>query len=462
MNSRNSLLIILLMFTLLGAMLYGQDHLSKAGKYFFMKDYRNAIKEYKQALKIDPHDGRIHYNIGACYEKLGELREAVKAYQLALKHDPNLEEVKTALDRINESDEIQADLKASAALRKANAAFMQKDYQTAISEYKKAINASPGNFQALYNIASCYEHIGNFEQAIQHYETALEVNPESEAAQTSYDRIKDKYSSQLLATYKTQLDSLVDGKYLSRAQRKARQILRLAPGDRWTLKKLRIVRSEIESRVETPVQAGTSEETLTETVADTIDSTAASPSVAAAQPPTESKQKESESDGFPMYMLYILVGGMLVIIVLIVMMMLKRSGGDKSSGESEPVTKNETSESEPASKPEETPTPVENLANKSVYDIVQDHYTTKKTGILRVKGKGTDGHIIEGEVRMLNGNIVDSNSNEKSGVDALYQLLEINDITEITFQNMKVTDSGNIRQATLPLLMKWTLGMKKE
>ena len=97
-----------------------------------------------------------------------------------------------------------------------------------------------------------------------------------------------------------------------------------------------------------------------------------------------------------------------------------------------------------------------------MYDILQDHYSNKETGILQVKGKAADDHIIDGEVRMLTGNIVDSNSNEKQGVDALYQLLEIDNITEITFQNMMVTDSGNIRQATLPLLMKWTLGMKKE
>jgi len=459
MKSRNSMLLVLLMATLLGSMLFGQDHLSKAGKYFFMKDYRNAITEYKLALQTTPTDGRIYYNMGACHEKLGELREAVQAYQTALKHSPGLTDAQNALDRLNQTTEIQADMKASTALQNANSAVLKKDYQTAITEYKKALQASPKNFQALYNIASCYEYLGDYEQAIQNYEKALEQKPESNEAQTAYDRIKEKYSTQLLNTYKSQLDSLVDGKQYGLAQRKASQILKLVPGDRWTLKKMQIVQSQIDAQAETAVEKNETVKNSITTAPDTTDSAALAQKTPSRNEPE--RQGETENAGFPMYMLYLLTGGMIVIIVLITVM-LKRGNGKNNEIEPEKESAPAKPEIKPEAKPLEKPKPLENLANKSVYDILQEHYTGKKTGILRVKGKDSGNHPIEGEVRMLTGNIVDSNSNEKQGIEALYQLLEINPISEITFQNMLVTDSGNIRQATLPLLMKWTLGMKKE
>ncbi len=417
---------------------FGQDHLSQATSYFFKQDYRNAIKEYTLESQNRPNDARIYYNLGICYEKLNELQNALTNYTLAVQKDPNMKEAQAALARLQNTDEIKNQISASQANMNANRAFLKKDYQTAIEEYKKVVQITPTNFQALYNLGVCYEKTGNFQNALSYFERAQEVDPNSQNTKSAIERLTVLNKNSLLQLYRHQLDSLIDNNHLALAQQKIRQIQRLGGDDAWVTAKNKVIQARISEAQAKNAMIEKAESTRLDTIKaaiiDSINKTAL--------------QKKNDQEDNKM----ILIGGGLGLVVFLLLVILLRRGkkGKQQAGNNEAV-----------SGAKEVPAP-ESLPITNIYDLLQDHYNTKKTGVLRIQGSNREGKTIDGEIRLLNGNIVDAVTNERQGVDAVYQILDIENPTSQSLQKIQVTDSGNIRQATLPLLMKWTLGMKKE
>ncbi|MCI0511679.1 tetratricopeptide repeat protein [candidate division KSB1 bacterium] len=431
----------LLVVLLMSSFGYGQDYVAEAGKFFLMKDYKTAIEKYKLALAKKPGDARVHYNLGVCYEKLGEYPTALASYQKALELQPGFKDAQEAIKNVSMNTDLKNQQIAGESLLKANTAFLKKDYTTAIAEYQKVIEVAPRNFQALFNLGSCYEQVGEYKNALNSMERGLAQNPASVEAQTSVQRLKRLYQNQLIEEYKRQVDIALDENQLGLAQNRVRQILGLSPNDDWAMRKMRSIQARIEIENQTAASQKATIDSLK--LAQVVDSTTLAKTV----------QKTDESGGVSLKKVLFMIGGGLVVVVVLVLLLTKKR---------KPVTEvNAPPSMVVAQEPKTTP-PAEVLPQKSVYDNIQDFYNSKKTGILRMQGQTRTGGMIEGEIRILNGNIVDSISNENQGVAALYQLLEIETISEITFQKIQITDSGNIRQATLPLLMQWTLGMKKE
>ena len=46
----------------------------------------------KQAIRIDPDDAEVHYNLGNAYSKLGMEKEAIESYKQAIRIDPDYRE----------------------------------------------------------------------------------------------------------------------------------------------------------------------------------------------------------------------------------------------------------------------------------------------------------------------------------------------------------------------------------
>ncbi|NEN90644.1 MAG: tetratricopeptide repeat protein [Okeania sp. SIO3H1] len=56
--------------------------------YFAKEQYDIAIRQYKEALKIDPDYVTVYNNLGHAYEKKKLTAQALEAYESALKCDP--------------------------------------------------------------------------------------------------------------------------------------------------------------------------------------------------------------------------------------------------------------------------------------------------------------------------------------------------------------------------------------
>lgn len=95
----------------------GND-LFKQGKF------PEAIKEYKEALKRNPKEFIIHYNLGITYMKLGEFGIAAKEMGKCLESDPN-------------------HIKSLLGLGQCH--FFMKDYQKALEVFSRGMELDPSN-----------------------------------------------------------------------------------------------------------------------------------------------------------------------------------------------------------------------------------------------------------------------------------------------------------------------------
>ncbi|MDI6640735.1 MAG: tetratricopeptide repeat protein [Elusimicrobiota bacterium] len=75
--------------------------LIEAGKFYFVNTkFDKAIEEFKKALKFNPNDPEIYYNLGLAYESKGELDEARKMYEKAVEINPNYSLAKEHLSKL--------------------------------------------------------------------------------------------------------------------------------------------------------------------------------------------------------------------------------------------------------------------------------------------------------------------------------------------------------------------------
>ena len=56
---------------------------------------RDAVKVYQKAVKIDPNDENIHFNMGRAYLEMGENLLAKECFINALKINPDFETAST-------------------------------------------------------------------------------------------------------------------------------------------------------------------------------------------------------------------------------------------------------------------------------------------------------------------------------------------------------------------------------
>ena len=62
-----------------------------------------ALQLYLKALKIEPENAQLHYNIGICYELLQDKERARKSFEQALQIWPDYKKAKEHLKWLNQS-----------------------------------------------------------------------------------------------------------------------------------------------------------------------------------------------------------------------------------------------------------------------------------------------------------------------------------------------------------------------
>lgn len=125
------------------------------------------------------------------YEKK-EFKEAIEEYKNAIKIDPKL---------------------TSAYNNKGNAHYRQHHYSEAIAAYKKAIEIEPKYFIAYYNMATAYYGLKKYNESILVLKKAIEINPESISAKIFLAEaylITERFNDTF-----TLADSLLKGKEIS-------------------------------------------------------------------------------------------------------------------------------------------------------------------------------------------------------------------------------------------------------
>ncbi len=171
---------------------FGRGHFLLAKAYYFHKEYPPAIIEYRIALDImKNYLGKtksfqakklylgflkeIYFDLAHCYEFQANLPGAIREYENALAIDPPDARLHNNLgvDYLYLNNFVQG-----------------------IIHFQKAIALNPRDLQARNNLAICQIKQGNFNQAKETLEGVLKIDPNFQAAQQNLQRLEETFRPQ--------------------------------------------------------------------------------------------------------------------------------------------------------------------------------------------------------------------------------------------------------------------------
>jgi tetratricopeptide (TPR) repeat protein len=135
-------------------------HLRKAQSISAMGQLKEALHGLSQIEKWESPSCEFLLTKASIFSQLRDSKNAIKYFKDAL-----------ALSEPEDRDEIYLDL----AMEFENA----MDYKNAVLVLKEAIKYNPNNEGAIYEIAFCYDQLGEYENAIQCYSDFIDENPYS-------------------------------------------------------------------------------------------------------------------------------------------------------------------------------------------------------------------------------------------------------------------------------------------
>ena len=152
--------------------------------------HKEAIKDYDQAIKLNPDLTEAYNNRGNAKSRLKQYPEAIKDYDQAIKLNPDLAEAynnrgiaKSDLKQYQEAikDHDQA-IKlnpeyAEAYNNRGNAKSGLEQYQEAIMDYDQAIKLNPDLAEAYYNRGIAKSGLEQYQEAIMDHDQAIKLNP---------------------------------------------------------------------------------------------------------------------------------------------------------------------------------------------------------------------------------------------------------------------------------------------
>jgi len=79
---------------------YAVAYYNRGYAYLTLKDYDNAIADFRKVTELTPNDARAHFMLGSLNEYFKDYEAAASSYQAALKANPNFADAKQALQEV--------------------------------------------------------------------------------------------------------------------------------------------------------------------------------------------------------------------------------------------------------------------------------------------------------------------------------------------------------------------------
>jgi len=123
--------------------------------------YSEALVHFEEALKVDPSNAELYYNIGECNYYLRCYEKAIEAYLQVVKIEPS---------------------HASAYLGLGLSYYEMKLYEKSIDSYIRAIQIGRNNADAYLWLGDSYDELKYHLRAIESYKQAIKIDPNSDVA----------------------------------------------------------------------------------------------------------------------------------------------------------------------------------------------------------------------------------------------------------------------------------------
>ncbi|MCW9679361.1 tetratricopeptide repeat protein [Dolichospermum planctonicum UHCC 0167] len=131
---------------------------ARGNTYFQLKDYKQAINDFTQAIKLDTKNANYYARRGLTYLQLKDYKQAINDYTQAIK--------------IDDKNAIYYDARG-------NTYFQLKDYKQAINDYTQAIKIDPQYADTYRSRGNVYLQLKEYKQAIDDYSQAIKLDPKN-------------------------------------------------------------------------------------------------------------------------------------------------------------------------------------------------------------------------------------------------------------------------------------------
>jgi tetratricopeptide (TPR) repeat protein len=164
------------------------QHTDKGLNYFAQHKFEQAIKEYDQAIKLDPKLAAAHNNMGSAYFALARYTEAAAAFQQATQLDPKYGQahLNLALALIKLGREQEARAAYAEAFRAyvvtGDEQFQADHYKEAEAAYQALLQLDPDYAPAHYRLGLLYNAAARYNEALQAFQHVIKSEPQNAEA----------------------------------------------------------------------------------------------------------------------------------------------------------------------------------------------------------------------------------------------------------------------------------------
>jgi len=161
--------------------------------YLRQKMYKEALERLQKVAELKPDHAEARFNLGFIYYKQGKLDEAIVEYEEGLSVEPDNLRGHLSLGYIYDKKKmydkaIEEYMIASGIDPDAKQARVAMGYTQSIRDLERSIEEDPNDFLALVHLGHIYYAKKMYEDAIDAYKRALEINPTSEIAESSLEK----------------------------------------------------------------------------------------------------------------------------------------------------------------------------------------------------------------------------------------------------------------------------------
>lgn len=140
---------------------YWQICLDKANIHFAKYDYQEAVGYYLQALRMQPLNSEIYFNLGQCFYHLQQIDQALNYFKKAIdlsdqKSSPNFSEY---------------------AYKIAQVCEQKKDFVMAIKYYLESSRSDEFCWQAYFCLGNIFAQLKKWDNSLQYYQKAMQIKP---------------------------------------------------------------------------------------------------------------------------------------------------------------------------------------------------------------------------------------------------------------------------------------------
>jgi lipoprotein NlpI len=157
-------------------------------------DVNSAIKDYNEAIKLNPKFAQAFNNRGVAYDYKGDFDRAIADFDQAIKLEPTAiahfnrgnaylgkGQYDAAIDNFNQAIKLKGDF-AQAFDNRCWARAVVGILKQALADCNEALRLMPNNAATLESRAFIYLKTTNFDAAVSGYDAALAINPKLASA----------------------------------------------------------------------------------------------------------------------------------------------------------------------------------------------------------------------------------------------------------------------------------------